>query len=51
MPKLKFLDMGTKKSFETDKFKVETRGNRRFAVATSPSGSKSFRALKKDFKA
>jgi len=49
MPKLKFLDMKSKKSFETDKFKIQSKGGRRFAVAEAPSGVRAFRAVKKDF--
>jgi len=49
--KLKFIDMKTKKTFLTDKFIVKVMKNgRKAAVATSPSGSKSFRFVAKDFK-
>jgi len=47
MPKLKFYDVRAKKKFETDKFKVQTKSGRRFAVATSPSGTKAYRILGK----
>ena len=56
MPKLKFFDVSVKKSFITDKFKVETRTAKsgrktRFAIAVSPfSGNESFRIVAMDFK-
>ncbi len=50
MVKLKFYDLKARKSFLTDKFKLESRGKRRFAVTTSPSGVKSMRIVSKDFK-
>ena len=50
MVKLKFFDLKEKKAFTTDKFKIEERGKRRFAIAESPSGTKSFRIVGKDFK-
>jgi len=49
MPKLKFYDLKAKKPFMTDKFKLEKRGPRHFAVATSPSGTKAMRIVSKDF--
>lgn len=53
MPKLKFYDLKTKKSFETDEFELksmETKtGMRYFAVADAPSGIKSFRIISKAF--
>ena len=53
MPQLKFYDLKKKKSFTTDKFKFvmkSTRsGKRYFAVATAPSGVKSWRIVGKDF--
>lgn len=57
MPKLKFFDIKAKKSFTTDKFKIEIRTSKsgrktRFAIATSPiSGIESFRIIAMDFKA
>ena len=51
MPKLNFIDMRTKKSFSTDKFIVKVMKNgRKAAVATAPSGAKSFRFVPKSFK-
>jgi len=50
MPKLKFYDMGKKKSFSTDKFKIVNKSGKRFAVAKSPSGKDSYRIVGKDFK-
>ena len=50
MARLKFRDMRARKSFETDKFTIVTRSGRRFAVATAPSGVKSFRIVGKKFK-
>jgi len=53
MPKLKFFDMKTRKSFVTDKFKFvgrKVKGNiRYFAVAKSPSGIEAWRIVSKDF--
>lgn len=50
MPKLKFYDLKTKKVFHTDKYKIEMKGGRKFAIASSPSGHKSMRIVSKDFK-
>ena len=47
MPKLKFYDVKAKKSFETDKFDVQVRNKRRFAVADAPSGIRAWRVLGK----
>ena len=44
---LKFYDLKTKKSFTTDEYKIVVRGNRRSAVATTPSGIPAWRAMKK----
>lgn len=50
MPKLKFVDLKTKKMFVTDKFVLKTtKNNRRMAVAVAPSGRKSARFVAKDF--
>lgn len=51
MPKLKFVDLKTKKIFETDKYDLKKiKNGRKMAVAISPSGSKSSRFVSKDFK-
>jgi len=50
MPKLKFYDLKAKKPFMTDDFKIVIKGPRKFAVATAPSGAKSYRIVAKDFK-
>ena len=56
MPKLKFYDVKAKKSFMTDKFRLESRKSKsgritNFAIAVSPlSGIESFRIVSKDFK-
>tara|TARA_Y100000310_G_C20584918_1_gene764882 strand:- start:370 stop:519 length:150 start_codon:yes stop_codon:yes gene_type:complete len=42
---LQFLDMKTKKKFKTSKYEVVTKSERKFAVADSPSGSKSWRIM------
>jgi len=36
--KLSFYDVKTKKKFNTDNWRVEVRGKRRFAVTKSPAG-------------
>lgn len=43
--KLKFYDLKGKKSFMTDKYKVQIKKGRRFAVADAPSGIKAWRIL------
>ena len=48
METLTFYDLRTKKKFKTDEYKIVNKKNRRFAVANSPSGMKSFRAVKKE---
>ena len=48
--KLKFFDLKEKKSFTTDKFTVKSIKGRRFAMATSPAGTKASRIVGKDFK-
>lgn len=45
--KLSFYDLKSKKKFVPKTFKVVNKSNRRFAVATAPSGVESWRALKK----
>lgn len=45
MPKLKFYDLKARKSFHTDKFKTVVKKGRKFAVATAPSGIKSWRII------
>jgi len=50
MVKLKFFDLKEKKSFSTDKFDLETKNGRRFAIAKSPKGNKARRFVSKDFK-
>lgn len=45
MPKLKFYDLKAKKVFYTDKYVTKTKGKVRFAVATAPSGVKSWRII------
>ena len=53
MPQLKFYDLRSKKAFTTDKYKFETKRTKRglvhFAVATAPSGVKSWRIVGKEF--
>ncbi len=49
--KLKFVDLKKKKVFFTDDFEIiTTKKGRRMAVAIAPSGVKSSRFVKKDFK-
>lgn len=50
MPKLNFYDVKGKEKFETDKFKVVTKGGRKFAVAKAPSGIEAYRIVGKGFK-
>jgi len=50
MPKLKFYDLKSKKSFVTDKFDIVEKKGRKFAVANAPSGIKSYRIVGKNFK-
>ena len=45
MPKLKFFDFKTRKSFETDEFEVEERGGRCYAIAKTPAGALSYRII------
>jgi len=49
--KLKFVDLKRKKVFFTEDYElVKTKKGRRMAVAIAPSGVKSVRFVKKDFK-
>ena len=50
MEKLKFYDLSKRKSFLTDKYSLEKKSGRMFAVAKAPSGVKSYRIVGKDFK-
>jgi len=51
MPKLKFFDVKSKKTFMTDKFTIKTAKNgRKMATTTAPSGSKAVVFVGKDFK-
>ena len=43
--RMKFYDLRARKSFSTDKFSTVTKSGRKFAVATSPSGAKSYRLM------
>lgn len=45
--KMKFFDLGAKKSFSTATYKSVTKSGRKFAVATTPSGSKAYRLMGK----
>ncbi len=47
MDELKFYDLKGKKSFVTDKYRIETRKGRRFAVTKAPSGCESWRIIGK----
>ena len=50
MPMVEFLDFGNKrKKFKTDKFKIEMKSGRAFAVATAPSGAKAYRIVSAEF--
>ena len=53
MPKLKFYDMKKRKAFVTDNYRLISKrtkhGMRYFAIATAPSGIKSYRIVSKDF--
>lgn len=50
MPMIEFLDFGNKrKKFKTDKFRIEVKSGRNFAVATAPSGVKAYRIVSADF--
>jgi hypothetical protein len=42
---IEFYDLKTKKKFKTNKYSLKIKSGRRFAVATSPSGSASWRVL------
>lgn len=45
MPKLKFYDVKSKKSFSTDKYTFVTKSGRKFAVAKAPSGIMAYRIV------
>lgn len=49
MPQLKFYDLKKKKPFTTDKYTIEKKGKRWFAVTTAPSGAKAMRIVSNDF--
>lgn len=50
MPKLKFVDLKTKKTFTTDKFTIQKLGNGRIiAKAKSPSGISVSRFVSKNY--
>jgi hypothetical protein len=42
---IEFYDAKTKKKFKSNKYSIRTKSGKRFAVATSPSGSASWRIL------
>lgn len=46
---LKFWDIKARKSFNANKYNIISKGGRRFAVTTAPSGIKSYRVIGKDF--
>lgn len=50
MEELNFYDLKAKKKFTTSNYKIIVKSNRRFAVATAPSGAQSYRIVGKDFK-
>ena len=50
MPKLKFIDMKTKKPFVTHNFKLVKKNGRHMAIAIAPSGVKATRFVSKDMK-
>ena len=45
--KMKFYDLKGKKSFQTATYKTMKKGKACFAVATAPSGAKSYRIMSK----
>lgn len=47
MKKLKFYDLSSRKSFQTDEYDVQSKKGRSFAVAITPSGGRAYRAMKK----
>jgi len=47
MEKLKFYDLKKKKSFTSTNYTTITKKGRRFAIATAPSGIKSYRIIGK----
>ena len=49
MAELEFYDVKAKAKFKTSEYKIEIKGNRRFAVAISPlSGITAYRIIGKD---
>ena len=52
METLQFYDLVAKKRFKSNKYKMVIKGNRQFAVATNPSGNKSWlvRGMKPGYK-
>ena len=46
---LKFYDLKEKKAFTSNDYKIENRNGRKFAVAHSPTGTESWKAVSKDF--
>lgn len=50
MPRLKFYDLKSKKSFESDEYEIVMKGNTKFAVTDAPSGIKSYRIVTKTFR-
>ena len=49
MKKLKFYDVKSKKSFESEEYEIREIKGRKFAVAETPEGNEAFRILPKDF--
>ena len=48
MKTLRFYNLRTKKSFETDDYDIVEKGSRRFAVAEDEDGTKCWRIIGKD---
>ena len=44
---MKFYDVKARKPFQTDKYKTVMKKGRKFAVATSPTGTKAYRIMGK----
>jgi hypothetical protein len=47
MQPYKFYDLKAKKAFTTSKYKMVSKSGRKFAVATTPSGSTAWRVMGK----
>ena len=45
METLEFYDLKGRKKFKSNKYKIVTKGGRRFAVAIAPSGIESWRII------